>query len=120
MSPVADCNLATYYSLAAESVDKLSLLRLFIGCLVNALQYLHNSKIRHRDIKPENILVKGDRVLLSDFGISLDWEDLSRSTTTADSGKTWIYAAPEDAQYQNRNSSTDIWSLAWLSFEIAT
>ena len=88
MSPVADCNLATYYSLAAGSPDKLSLLKAFFGCLANALQYLHASQIRHRDIKPQNILVHGTRVLFADFGIALDWVDLGRSTTTEDSGKT--------------------------------
>jgi serine/threonine protein kinase len=72
MSPVADCNLAAYYTLAASSEDKMSLLRSFFGCLANALQYLHSSKIRHRDIKPENILIDGSNVLLTDFGLSFD------------------------------------------------
>jgi serine/threonine protein kinase len=60
MSPVAGGNLATYYSLAAHSINKLSLLRGFFGCIANALQYLHDSRIRHRDIKLGNIFVKGD------------------------------------------------------------
>lgn len=118
MSPVADCNLFEYYSLAQNSSDKLSLLRSFIGCLARALQYIHDIKIRHRDIKPQNVLVKGDRVLLTDFGIALDWEHLSRSTTTADSGKTLLYAAPEVARYEKRNSMADVWSLGCVFFEI--
>jgi serine/threonine protein kinase len=109
MFPVADCNLFEYYSLASDSTDKLSLLRSFFGCLANALQYVHNIKIRHRDIKPQNILVKADRVFLTDFGIALDWEHLSRSTTTENSGKTWPYAAPEIARFEKRNTSSDIW-----------
>jgi len=121
MSPVADCNLVAYYSFAASSADKMSLLRSFFGCLANALQYLHNSKIRHRDIKPENILVNGSNVLLTDFGLSFDWEHLSRSTTTADSAKTPLYAAPEVAFYERRkNSSSDIWSLGCVFLEMVT
>jgi len=121
MSPVADCNLATYYTLAASSEDKMSLLRSFFGCLANALQYLHNSKIRHRDIKPENILIDGSNVLLTDFGLSFDWEHLSRSTTTADSAKTPLYAAPEVAFFEKRkNSSSDIWSLGCVFLEMLT
>jgi heat shock protein 1/8 len=120
MSPVADCDMSAYYTLAAESPDKLSLLRGFFGCLANALQYLHASQIRHRDIKPQNILVKGPNVFLTDFGIALDWGNLSRSTTTEDSGKTWVYAAPEVAQFQPRNSSTDVWSLGCVFLEMAT
>lgn len=121
MSPVADCNLAAYFSLAATSQDKLSLLRSFFGCLANALNYLHESKIRHRDIKPENILIRGSAVFLTDFGLSFDWGHLSRSTTTADSAKTPVYAAPEVAFFERRkNSSSDIWSLGCVFLEMMT
>jgi len=120
ISPVADCNMAAYYDIAASSTDKLSLLRSFFGCLANALQYLHGEQIRHRDIKPANILVKGDRVFLTDFGISLDWQHLSRSTTTQDSGKTWAYAAPEVARNEPRNTFSDVWSLGCVFLEMAT
>jgi serine/threonine protein kinase len=68
MNPVGECNLSEYYELARGSPDKLSLLRSFFGCLANALQYVHSIKIRHRDIKPQNVLVKGERVYLTDFG----------------------------------------------------
>jgi serine/threonine protein kinase len=120
MLPVGDCNLYQYYNIACNSPDKLSLMRSFFGCLANALQYIHSIKIRHRDIKPHNVLVKGDRVFLTDFGIALDWQHLSRSTTTADSGKTWVYAAPEVAAYEKRNSAADVWSLGCVFMEMVT
>jgi serine/threonine protein kinase len=120
MAPVADCDLFEFYGLASQSTDKASLLRSFFGCLANALKYVHDIKVRHRDIKPQNILVKADRVFISDFGIALDWENLSRSTTTADSGKTWPYAAPEVARYEKRNTSADVWSLGCVFLEMAT
>jgi serine/threonine protein kinase len=120
MVPVGECNLYEYYELAAKSPDKLTLLRSFFGCLATALEYIHSIKIRHRDIKPQNVLVKGHRVLLTDFGIALDWENLSRSTTTADSGKTLIYAAPEVIRYERRNTSADVWSLGCVFLEMVT
>ncbi|KAF2035712.1 kinase-like protein, partial [Setomelanomma holmii] len=120
MSPVADCNLSIFYKDVLGSEENKTILRRFFGCLAHALSFLHQSKIRHRDIKPENILVKGSEVYLADFGISLDWENLTRSTTTADSAKTWTYCAPEVANQQKRNSSSDIWSLGCVFLEMLT
>jgi len=120
MSPVADSDLKAFYSLVANDPGRLKILGSFFGCLTSALAYLHNKQIRHRGIKPENILVKGDKVYLTDFGISLDWESLSRSTTTDDSGKTLLYCAPEVAYFEKRNSSSDIWSLGCVFLEITT
>ena len=120
MSPIADCNLAEYFAQIPDDPEKLGILRKFYGCLASSLRYLHESQIRHRDIKPENILVKDDRVYLADFGIALDWESLGRSTTTEDTGKTWIYCAPEVAQYEKRNWSSDVWSLGCVFLEMTT
>lgn len=122
ISPVADSNLAGFYSVVANDEPKKSILRKFFGCLAHALSFLHASKVRHRDIKPENILVKGSEVYLTDFGISWDWENLTRSTTTEDSAKSWIYCAPEVAENGNhrRNSSSDIWSLGCVYLEMLT
>jgi serine/threonine protein kinase len=118
MTPVAECNLWEFYNIAANCRDKLTLLRSFFGCLATALQYIHSIKIRHRDIKPANNLVKGDKVFLTDFGISLDFEMLSGSTTTADSGKTQTYAAPEVVRYEPRGRAADIWSLGCVFLEM--
>ena len=120
MSPVADCNMADFCSQTPDDPTKLSTLRPFYGCLASALQYLHHEQIRHRDIKPENILVKGDWVYLTDFGTSLSWESLGRSTTTEDTGKSWMYCAPEVARYEPRNWSSDIWSLGCVFLEMTT
>ena len=120
LSPVADCNLAEFYNHISEESENLNMIRQFYGCLATGLQYLHSSKIRHRDIKPENILIKNGCVYLADFGISLDWDALTRSTTTEDTGKSWIYCAPEVANYEKRNSASDIWSLGCVFLEICS
>ena len=120
LSPVANCNLAEFYNQVSEGLENPNLLRQFFGCLATGLQYLHGSKIRHRDIKHENILIKSGCVYLADFGISLDWDALTRSTTTEDTGKSWIYCAPEVANYEKRNSASDIWSLGCVFLEMCS
>ncbi|KAF2794124.1 kinase-like protein [Melanomma pulvis-pyrius CBS 109.77] len=119
ISPVAECNLTEFMALAENDQDHRSMLCPYFGCLASAVMYLHSSRIRHRDIKPDNILINASKVYLADFGISLDWEHLSRSTTTEESGKTPLYCAPEVAdQSKKRNSSTDIFSLGCVFFEM--
>ncbi|KAF2872134.1 kinase-like domain-containing protein [Massariosphaeria phaeospora] len=41
------------------------------GCLASGLAFMHKQTVRHKDIKPQNILVHGDNVMYTDFGISL-------------------------------------------------
>ncbi|KAF9768065.1 hypothetical protein IL306_014684 [Fusarium sp. DS 682] len=120
MEPVGDYDLLQYYDQAKDNADMLSIMRSFLGCLANALQYLHSSRIRHRDIKPSNIIIKGDRPLIADFGIAYSWENLTRGTTTADSMKSMVYAAPEVVRIDARNESADIWSLGCVFLEMAT
>ncbi|KAF2686666.1 kinase-like protein [Lentithecium fluviatile CBS 122367] len=118
MSPVADCNLQEFLAAPSISNEHRSFLRTFFGCLTAALKYLHENRIRHKDIKPQNVLVKSHQVLLTDFGISRDWTELGRSTTTGPTFKTPRYFAPEVAASEPRNSSADIWSLGCIFLEI--
>jgi serine/threonine protein kinase len=120
MEPVADCDLAAFLVAALNNNDKKSQLRNYFGCLAGALRYLHDRRIRHRDIKPANILVKGDCVYLADFGIALDWSEMTRGTTTTDTAKSPIYCAPEVARFEPKGTSSDIWSLGCVFVEMVT
>ncbi|CAO2655517.1 Nn.00g043200.m01.CDS01 [Neocucurbitaria sp. VM-36] len=120
MSPVADANLKEFMNATPLPEEERSFLRTFFGCLAAALRYLHENRIRHKDIKPQNVLVKGHHVYLTDFGLSLDWSEVNRSTTTGPSSRTLRYCAPEVAEHEPRNSSADIWSLGCVFLEIWT
>lgn len=65
-----------------------------IGCLVSAVAYLHEQKVRHKDLKPSNILLASDGLYLSDFGSATDFSLLSQSATDNERG-TPKYFAPE-------------------------
>ncbi|RDL34651.1 uncharacterized protein BP5553_07779 [Venustampulla echinocandica] len=118
MSPVAEMDLSTYLARANAASHKE--LRTFFGCLARALEFLHGEKVRHKDIKPSNILVHHGNVLLTDFGLAFDFADASRSTTLGTvNGITPKYCAPEVADSESRNSSSDIWSLGVVFLEMA-
>ncbi|KAJ8106413.1 hypothetical protein OPT61_g9554 [Boeremia exigua] len=117
MLPIAEMDLSKYLVLA--TVSKHPELRSFFGCLASALDYLHEEKIRHKDIKLSNILVSYGVVLFADFGLSLDFEDASGSTTTGNvDGLTKRYCAPEVAAEESRNTRSDIWSLGVVYIEM--
>lgn len=65
-----------------------------MGCLLSAIAYLHNQKIRHKDLKPSNILLSPDNLWLSDFGSATDFSLLSQSATDNERG-TARYFSPE-------------------------
>jgi serine/threonine protein kinase len=117
MSLVADMDLSTY--LARADTARYRELRTFFGCLARALEFLHEQSIRHKDIKPSNILVHGGNVLYTDFGLALDFTDKDGSTTVSMvNGMTPRYCAPEVANYEPRNTSSDIWSLGVVFLEM--
>jgi tetratricopeptide (TPR) repeat protein len=117
MSPVADMDLSTY--LARADNVRYRELRTFFGCLAQALAFLHEQKIRHKDIKPSNILVHSGNVLFTDFGLAFDFTDKDGSTTASMvNGMTPRYCAPEVANYEPRNTSSDIWSLGVVFLEM--
>lgn len=118
MTPVADCDLRVFLD-RHQVPHRDNFLRQAYGCLVTAVHYLHQKRIRHKDLKPQNILIKESKVLITDFGTALDWNDESRATTTGEPGPISInYAAPEVADKERRSESSDIWSLGCVFVEM--
>jgi serine/threonine-protein kinase len=97
-------------------------LRLFLRVCA-ALQYAHQHLVVHRDLKPDNILVRDDgEPKLLDFGIAklLEPSGLATHTTVALRALTPRYASPEQIRGEPISTSTDIYSLGVLLYQLLT
>src|SRR5579871_3603115 len=96
--------------------------RLKLFCTVcQAVEYAHKNLVVHRDIKPGNILVTDDGTpKLLDFGIAkllAEGADLTR-TRTGERMMTPEYASPEQVRGDNITTSTDVYALGVLLYEL--
>jgi serine/threonine protein kinase len=100
-------------------------LRLFLQ-ICSAVQYAHQRLIVHRDLKPGNILVTADGTpKLLDFGIakileSASTSESSQATETIFRFLTPEYASPEQIRGEAVTTSSDVYSLGLLLYEILT
>jgi serine/threonine-protein kinase len=99
--------------------------RLQIFCKIcAAVQYAHQNLVVHRDLKPGNILVTPDgTVKLLDFGIAklLNLDSFSEDlppTATDVRIMTPDYASPEQARGDPITTSSDVYSLGIILYEL--
>ncbi|MBI5877340.1 MAG: serine/threonine-protein kinase [Chloroflexi bacterium] len=86
----------------------------------SALDFAHAHGIIHRDVKPSNILIdKQDKAFLTDFGIAKAAAG-TRVTRTGTAIGTPEYMSPEQAQGDEIDSRSDLYSLAVVLYEMLT
>jgi serine/threonine-protein kinase len=91
--------------------------------VAEVVAYAQAHLVVHRDLKPSNILVDADgRVRLLDFGIAkLLQDDLdARETATGMRAMSPSYAAPEQVLGEPISTSTDVFALGVVLYELLT
>ena len=90
--------------------------------LADALSYAHSQGVVHRDLKPANALIDSrGNLFLTDFGIAKILESASPRLTQTDAIMgTPAYISPEQAQAQNVDQRSDIYSLGIILYEMVT
>ncbi|WP_157419803.1 WD40 repeat domain-containing serine/threonine protein kinase [Actinomadura kijaniata] len=78
--------------------------------ICEALAAAHAAGIVHRDIKPANVLLEGDRVVVTDFGVAAVTGEATLTPYGALLG-TPSYMAPEQINDHQATPASDMWSL---------
>ena len=92
-----------------------------LGIIAPALDEAHSKGIIHRDIKPSNILFdRRDNPYISDFGIAKLTQAQAGNVTGSAIIGTPAYMAPEQAQGDEIDGRSDIYSLGIILFEMLT
>ncbi|MEU3464328.1 protein kinase [Streptomyces sp. NPDC006733] len=81
------------------------------AALVKALHLAHQAGIVHRDLKPDNVLLMGDRVIITDFGIAHLADATTALTRTGTVIGTPSFMAPEQLEGHPPTPAGDLWSL---------
>jgi tRNA A-37 threonylcarbamoyl transferase component Bud32 len=92
----------------------------YIGQILSALGYAHQQGVVHRDVTPANVMVNGEHVKLTDFGLSKAYGD-SLLTNCGEVLGSLPYLAPEQLKGTTQpDRRSDLYSVGAILYEHLT
>jgi serine/threonine-protein kinase len=85
--------------------------------LADALDAAHEHGLIHRDVKPANALLDGDRLYLTDFGLTRRVDSTRPLTATGRAVGTAAYLAPEQIRGEPLDRRVDVYALGCVLFQ---
>jgi serine/threonine-protein kinase len=85
--------------------------------LASALDAAHKNGLIHRDVKPANALLEGDRLYLTDFGLTRRVDSTRPLTATGRAVGTAAYLAPEQIRGEPLDRRVDVYALGCVLFQ---
>jgi Tol biopolymer transport system component/predicted Ser/Thr protein kinase len=97
-------------AIRADGAQPVERVAAIAAAMFAALRVAHGAGIVHRDLKPGNVLLDGDRVVITDFGIASLAGDAQLTRSGMIMG-TPTYMAPEQAEHERGSTASDLWSI---------
>jgi serine/threonine protein kinase len=85
--------------------------------LADALDAAHANGLIHRDVKPANALLDGDRLYLTDFGLTRRVDSTRPLTATGRAVGTAAYLAPEQIRGEPLDRRVDVYALGCVLYQ---
>ena len=90
--------------------------------MIDCIAELHSKNIYHRDIKPQNFLLNEPHIVVSDFGLSMEVDSLTRITSSSILAGTTGYIPPEfeSGGFKYPGKTSDIFMLGKSFYVLLT
>src|SRR4051812_13940142 len=92
----------------------------YLQQLADALDAAHKNGLIHRDVKPANALLEGDRLYLTDFGLTRRVDSTRPLTATGRAVGTAAYLAPEQIRGEPLDRRVDVYALGCVIYQCLT
>ncbi|MGY4828348.1 serine/threonine-protein kinase [Sphaerotilaceae bacterium SBD11-9] len=110
------------FNLAGKVQSEMACQEWVFLAMLDCIEALHEKDVFHRDIKPQNFLFNGEKLVVSDLGLSRQVDSLTQFTRTTEYGGTLSYLPPEflNGGFKHADALGDIFMLGKSFYALLT